>query len=434
MRNLMSQLLTKPSETLSCLQHSGEAFIFWNCLSTFSRQDVLKKNERTAEDTSFIQAVMFIEYANNYYKTKTQQQLQRETALRNLELCFQKPPYYYSGDDISRFSDSRGVPLLGQFSQADLEEYMHKATTSGSIDILPQIIVFSLPNGERYFILKEKIFSLILLLANDNRKLIKNSIVEDWLKDLKNYKQVKEMKDQKAYEKKLDYKVASFCPILDTVSKASFLAQLAAENTPAKNATTNITNIFDKGHLIPYSALLSLPREELVTDTRILLPFWYTIPIVSAIIAFFRRPRQPKPQRFVSPTIQRTEEQDILDNDKSSQAIDRKEAFKKAAKAVQKKLIREGSSLDIDISFYLEKWNRNLNPTLKNDLTEDINVLIRDYLRKTLRTLPATSFTLERIENLATSLADTPSLLKIRNRDALISYIECYMVKLVNKN
>ena len=428
MRNFMSQLMTKPADTITGLKHSGEAFIFWTCLCSFAKQDLDKKNELTAEDISFLQSLIFIEYANTYYKNKNQQNLQRETALKNLELCFQKPPFYFSGDDISRFTDSRGVPLLGQYSQKDLEEYMHTATTSGSFETLPEIIVFTLENGERYFINKKKIVPLIFSLASEIRVPVKNSVTEDWKQILKNFGQDKAMKDQKLFEKKLEEKTAFFSPVLYTILKASFLPQ-AINETPSKDLEGQDFNLIEKGKMVPLSRILMLSREELVTDTKILLPFWYTIPIISQIIAFFKRPRTEKTKN--NSTRIRKPESDIPETDKTTAPPKRKEEFKNAALEIKKKLIRKGSTLDLDLSYYLDKWNQNLNPNVKNDLTEDVNVLIRDYLRKTIRIMPVASFTLERIEVLATTLADTPSLMKIRNRDALIAYIQCYMVKIV---
>jgi hypothetical protein len=35
--------------------------------------------------------------------------------------------------------------------------------------------------------------------------------------------------------------------------------------------------------------LLMINRKDLLTDTRILLPFWYSIPALTLIISFFKR-------------------------------------------------------------------------------------------------------------------------------------------------
>ena len=65
------------------------------------------------------------------------------------------------------------------------------------------------------------------------------------------------------------------------------------------------------------------------------------------------------------------------------------------------------------------------------DLTDDVNSLIRDYIRKVLRTLHGSTFTRERIHNLATTLGNSACLSKIQEKEQLIMYIELYIVKLI---
>ena len=73
-----------------------------------------------------------------------------------------------------------------------------------------------------------------------------------------------------------------------------------------------------------------------------------------------------------------------------------------------------------------------LNKKLAMDLTEDVNSLIRDYIRKIVKTLHGSTFTMERVQNLAESLAKrTPALSKIPDQEQLIMYIELYIVKLI---
>lgn len=126
-KNYLTQFQTRPSESLSGMRHSGESFTFWSYLCSFIRQDYVKKAEKTPEEVALLQSVFITEYMNNYYKSKAQKDLQRETALKNLDLAFQKPPYFFDKEMITRFTDSRGVPLLGQYMETDLEEF-HKSS------------------------------------------------------------------------------------------------------------------------------------------------------------------------------------------------------------------------------------------------------------------------------------------------------------------
>ena len=52
-----------------------------------------------------------------------------------------------------------------------------------------------------------------------------------------------------------------------------------------------------------------------------------------------------------------------------------------AAASIEKILVPPDSSLDSELTSYLNEWNHLLDKEAKKNLTEDVNSLIRDYLR-----------------------------------------------------
>jgi len=174
-----------------------------------------------------------------------------------------------------------------------------------------------------------------------------------------------------------------------------------------------------------------LNRQELLTDTRIMLPFWFTIPILSSIFAFFNRPRRPKAKKANATTKEIEQDQDTSQKDARAARERRKAELKGAASYIERKLVPEGSTLKNELSATLDLWNRTLDAQIKDNLTEDVNSLVRDYIRRILKTLKASTFDLPRVENLATTLVDTPGLIKIKNRDALLAYVKLYILQLI---
>lgn len=431
-KNQLTQFQTRPSESQRALKHAGEAFLFFSYLCSFIRQDFSKKNDKTPEEITLIQAVYITEYLNNYYKNRAQADLQRETALKNLELCFQKPPYYYDMETISRFTDSRGVPLLGQYKNTDLDSFIKERTAESSSSMLPLLLVFKTANGNRYFLLKEKVVPLAVKLCNDSRKIIKDSLTREWFQLLCNYRQEDAMKNQGDFERKLETLCKASAPMLHALLTASFIPLLPLEAPGAESDVPNGFKMFDRGKLLPWSELLMLNRQELLTDTRIMLPFWYTIPILSSIVAFFRRPRAAKEQEK-RPQAQAIEELEAAPKGKSSKEIrdQRKTELRGAAQRLERKFVPEGSTLESELSAQLDLWNRTLNPQVKDNLTEDVNSLVRDYVRRIIKSIKASTFDAARVENLAQTLVDTPSLIKIKNRDALVGYVELYIIHLI---
>jgi len=429
-KNFFVQFQTRPSESLSALKHSGDIYLFWNSLGSFIRQDLAKKTEKTPEEHSLIQSVYITEYLNNHYKSKAQQDLKRKTALKNLELCFHKPPYFFDRDTIARFTDSRGVPLLGQYKSVDLEDFIKEKTGETNPDSLPDILVFKTDSGTRYFIMKDKIIPLIVRLCNDGRKTIKDTITREWYQLLTAYQQDPAMKNSQEFERKVVGHCKKLVPVLHALLNASFIPLLAMDPAFSGKDPSGGFKLFDHGRLLSLTDLLMLNRLELLTDARILLPFWYTIPILSSILAFIFRPKAAvKEKKTVKQSEPHKKEHEKVSHQNTKEK--RKQDLKQAVEQIKKDLVPEGSSLEAEIAEQLENWNRTLNMQMKENLTEDVNSLIRDYIRRIIRTIKAASFDLDRVENLAQTLVDTPNLAKIKNNDALLSYIKLYILQLI---
>jgi hypothetical protein len=434
-KNHLLQFQTRPSESLSAFRHSGDAFLFWSYLCSFIRQDFTKKAEKTPEENALLQAVFITEYLNNFYKSKAQQDLMRETALKNLELAFQKPPYFFDMETIQKFADSRGVPLLGQYRSADLESFIKEKTGDEHASSLPPLLVFKTDAGKRYFLLKEKVIPLVIRLCNEGRTAIKDALTREWFAVLRDFGQDDAMKSTAAFEKKIESLCKSSSPALFALLQASFIPLLALEDSSGAGESANGFRMFDHGRLLPLGALLMLDQKEILTDARILLPFWYTIPIVSSILAFFKRPRNAKkaPKKTAKKIAGQRDDEDEADarDEAHRAALQKKRELKDAVANIEKKMIPEDSTLEQELDTQLDLWNRHIDMGIKENLTEDVNSLIRDYMKKTIKTIRASTFDRARVENLASALVDTPSLQKVKNQDALHLYIQLYILQIL---
>ncbi len=430
-KNFFSQVVTKPTDTLESLKTSADAFYFWNQLCYFIRQDYEKVKDYTQEDISVLQAIQVTEIAITYFKTKVQQDQQRANALKALEQILGKPPYYFNNDAISRFVDSRGIPLLGQYSEQDLHDWLHDATTSLDKNNLPSLLVFKLETEQRFFIYKTKVIPLIVRLASDARDTISALIVKEWFSLLKDYDTVPAVKEQKLFEQRLEQAVRATSPVLYALLTSNFLPLVHYETRSSQEPVSEKINLFVNGKLIPYSELLMLNRQELLTDAKIMLPFWYTVPILSWLASLlFKKPKkknQPKKQ-VLEKTYSNTEEPS---ND--AHQTSRKNELKNAALEIEKKLVPAGSTLEEELKTNLHTWNKMLNKQSREHLTEDVNSLIRDYMRKVLRTIHGSSFTADRIRELSQTLINTPALQKIRDKKELDTYVQLFMIQLVKK-
>ncbi len=427
-KNFLIQFQTRPEEAQNAMKNGGDTYLLYNYLCSFIKQYLVKKNEKTSEEISLLQSVCVIEYFNNFFKGKIQQDLQRETALKNLSGCFQKSPYYFTMDDICRFTDSRGVPLLGQYQQQDLDAFLREKTTFREGESFAEILVFKDGSGTRYFVLKTKVEALIVRLSDSTRKVVKENITKLWYDQLCAYQNTPAMKNQNSFEILLEEECKKASPVLYGLLTASFISLLAHENFSEKKPTQEF-KIFSHGTLVPLSELFMLNRQELLTDVKILLPFWYTIPIISAIVAFFKKPKAPKK---VVPEDSGTTKLTINEPSQDKhEKNSRKTDLSYAVSRVEASLVPPNSSLENELKKVLGQWNMSLDAQAKKNLTEDVNSLIRDYMRRVIRTIRGSSFDIDRVRNLARTLTDIPGLQKIKNREALYVYVQLYILRIV---
>lgn len=440
LRDTLNHLLVRPFDAIRDMESSGDfIYPFWAYLCTQIKNDIKKKNDRLPEDMAALQAVMIVEVYNNYYKGKATREKEAETAFRNLELQLEKAPYFYTIDDIIRFTDTKGVPLLGQYTQEALEQFLKsKTTTSQTEDILPDLLIFQGHRGEKWFVKKSKMLVLCFKLIGEVRPKVKTAISQRWFRLMQNYESEPAMQDEEAFEQELWELTERLSPPLVALLDDKKLYLVHTELEKAENGIPENTRLFYKGTLVPLSELLLLKQRDLLTDVKVLLPFWYSLPIISSIIAFFKR-QSRKRKKLTKTSIVATTSNETEDADKADATAaavkqrDRRKELRDVALKAKGRLIPEGHTVDSYMEELLDRWNRIINIDAKNNLTEDVNSLIRDYLRRTIRSLKNAPFTADRISNLAEALVNTPNLQKLPAQESLKLYIQLYIVKLLTE-
>ena len=404
---------------------SSDYFYFWSQLCYFIRQDFEKVKDRTSEDTNILQSIAIVEIHMMNLKEKAAKEQYKEAALNELKLALSRPPYFYSMDTILKLKDSKGALLYGQYDEEDLKEFLKKLTTESVNSELPMLLVLKVESGNRYFIPKDKVFQLVIRLSNEAHDTIEKNITNKWFKVLSNYEKLPEMKDHRLFEKLLEKEVKDNSPVLYSLLNANFLTMLNYEFD--HNYEQSNFNIFSNGKLLPYSELLMLNSDSILSNAKTMLPFWYTIPIISWIIGFFAK----KPQQKNTSPKKEHDSENQNEGEKTNK-LSKKEAIAESAKEIIKTLIPEGSTIDRELDSYEKQWNKLITKDPHRQLTEDVNALIRDYMRKVIKTISASTFTIERVQSLAESLVKTPNLQRIKEEDSLFMYVQLYILRLVS--
>lgn len=437
-KNFFNAFVDRSDHSLETLSQTTESFYLWNQLCFFIKQDYEKIKDYTQEDLSCLQAVYITEVGANYFKNEAAENARKDGALKTLEAQLLRPPYYFTFDEITRFTDSKGLPLLGQYSEDELKEFLRRKTQEAPVQELPDLLVFKTYDGTRYFIFKSKVLQLILRLCADARDSVLEAIKSHWSEVLRAFDFLPEMKDQNLFEERLEKEIRIQSPILSALLHSSFLPLLSYDASGGDD--TSKISLFVNGQLLPYSEILLMSRQEILNNAKIMLPFWYSMPVISWIAKLLlRQPKdkrdkkqKTKAERYREEEAAKRKEDEATAMIAQNATVSKKVALREAARNAENALVPESSTLNRELDSYEKMWNHHIGAEAHNNLTEDVNSLIRDYIRKTIRTMKVESFTIKRIESLAESLMTAPGLQKISgDKDALLMYIKLYMVKLV---
>ncbi len=407
----------------------GEDYYIWNQALYYIRQDFEKIQDRTVEDTNILQAVQILELHSSYLKEKFQNEHKRAEAIKELEAALAKPPYFYSMPQILKFQDNNGRLLYGQYTEDDLKEFLQKMTTDGEANELPDLLVFKVESGTRYYVYKKKVSQVVVRLCNEAHDSIEKQIEDHWYEIMLDYERLPEMNNASEFEACLREMVEKNSPILHALLNANFMNILSYE--------TNEDNmdgfrLFVDGKLLPYSDLLMLRNSKIFSNAKSRLPFYYTLPIISWIMSLFSGKSKEKKKAVTNTVIEKNPFEEETKKADSGSKQTKTQALASNAKEIAKDLVPEGSTLDRELNYLTKQWNKMISKEAYNNLTEDVNSLIRDYTRRVVKTLSATSFTRERVENLAKTLVSTPNMQKIKEEKALTEYVVLYILRLVS--
>lgn len=417
----------------------GDDFFYWGQLCYHIKQDFAKIQDKTSEDVNILQAIEFSESYNSYLKNKMMEEQKKADALKALRANLKNSPYFFSMDQVLKFKDENGKLLYGIYSNDELKDFLVHSTTDSVDGKLPELLVFKVASGTRYYVYKSNILTLTVRLCNEAHNFIERKLEDRWYQVLTGYDKLAEMSDGQAFEKALEKEVAEGSPVLYALLNSAFMKVIPYD--VLEGTDMGGINIFEGNDLKPYSEMLMLNRHQILSNAKMRLPFWYTMPLISWICALFagngkkKKDKAAKGKKTTDTKIMSIDDALNLEDEKRDSKKENPKSKKEALAAQGKKLmgdfVPEGSTLDRELDFYCKQWNRMLSKEAYAQLTEDVNCLIRDYMRKVINTLSAQTFTADRIKSLSHTLLNIPSVSKIKDRDSLLHYVQLYILKLV---
>jgi hypothetical protein len=428
-QDVIDTIVNNPLDCVSSLESSGEStYLFWAYFCFQLKNDVGKKNEKLSGDIAAVQAAFIIEICNNLFKGRALRERARDNAFRVLEANMDKAPYYYPMDIIIKFTNDKGVTLLGQYSKKELENYIRRKITESENNEIPVWIMMLAGDDEKWFIKKGKLLPVVTQLLIDTRPLMLKAIDSRWKQLIRSYKNEPAMTNDGEFDKLLGSYVGTVSPVLRIFLEDSKLFWVYSEIDRTGGTIPLASRIFHNGELIPMSRLFGLKRKEILSSVKLSLPLWYSLPLISTIFAFFAKFKRRK-------KVSRRENQKTTDID-FEKTVDPQKKFARemvnSARAIELELVPSGKTLDEYLGEVESRWGKLLDKQARNNLVEDVNSLVRDHLHKALRVRKRGKLSEEDLRNLAEGLVKgTPSLKILKANKHLSLYMQLYMVKLL---
>jgi hypothetical protein len=461
LKDLINAAMTLPDQARRGITEPSESsFQFWTQLSSNIIKEFVAKKERSEDDHSYAQSSYILGYYCVYYKAQEQRKRDVESAFKLLETKLHKEPFVYTGGEILGFADEKGVPLTKKYSTQELNAHLKELTSGEESESLPEIVRLRAPDQKDYYMPRERIIQVFMTRKNALSTELKRYYKNAFYQALREDEKLSSMTTDELFERSVHDRTKERDPLFYGMLNYELLYLSASAANLSQSAAEEVNRIFhgrtDK--LIPLPDLLELERRELVADAKLRLPFWQAIPLLRFFWRLFRgkkRSRKSDAPRE-EPTQKVFGERGTTasagasssagsgpaggaaggsDGSAGGQARGKADsaAFKRRIRELQREYVGEGGSVDMTLSELAEKWNPLLDQTAKNNLIEDVNALVRDFLRRMRTGFRKTPPDRERIQSLASQLAQNDAFDKIKRREYLRRYLELYMLKLLGK-
>ncbi len=454
LNNILNDILLKPQKSASELFEPDDfSFKFWAHFANLILQDFKGKKDKTNQEIGYCQSAYLIGFYIVYQKGIIQKEIQKKSDLKDLNIQIKKPPYSFTIQDLYLFKDSIGNLYTKKYSKDFILEFLNENIQQGEDGKLPNIIQLKVKNDKEYYIQKDFIGPIFINKLYDVSNDLRLHFIDTWAENLEENKKLNSMDDDISFALELEEIIENRYPLLHSLLNPSLLYIIKEEADISVNTKESLNKIFDKKNKFkPLNIVLGLDRKELLKEARSTLPFWFSIPIIKQIVFLFKKlfnnsRNKPKRRGIISAIKQdiksstsslkskkqsQDNSQDINENAiKKSQFT--KIDYQKLINKLKSHFIEDGMTINLKLEELSEKWNPLFDEVSKENLIEDVNSLIRDFLRgfkKSFRKKPPDK---TRIHNLSKELVLKKALSSIKKKEYLTQYVEIYMLKYLNK-
>ena len=446
-------------------------FQFWSHFSSLIIKEFREKKDKLEREHGFSQAAYLIGFYNLYYKGTKQEKRDKELSFKQVEIGLRKSPFIFSFTDIMGFKDKSGFPLSRKIDRDELAQYLEKRTSAAAEQIIPDILKFNTSSDKYMFMNKEKYLSLTLRKIQEDSRELQSQYIDEWKDVLGNFRRLKMMNDRNLFIEDIALRVRNMDPVLMMLMKFDYIVLCLEETKPPREVYMETERLFNRGkdNFRSLDEIFRLDRKNLYNDAKSMLPIWKTLPIIgplahiikrifsgvkksaagikdpSDLVSSFHKTNPSGP--VVSKKHRKIEEnnaletfQEISDKPKALTATEKKKTsreqlarYRKAVAKLKDHYIGEKGNLNEALSTSINVWNPLMDGKAKKDLIEDVNSMIRDYIRGMKKGFAVKPPDVSRIRHFAEHLGENDAFDTIKKKEEFIRYMELYIVNILSK-
>ena len=461
-KEMINNIVTQRHQTMESLVQPTEfSFSFWTHLANAILKEFKDKTSKLERENTFCHAAYLIGFYAVYFNGLRRKEKESAQAFKTLDRKLHSEPYIFTVSEIAQFTDDKGIPLTNKYSRNELHAFIEKKTRPSEEDAIPNIVRLKTSDKHEYYICREVILPLSVKKTHEASRDLTKQYIETFIDAIDKSKKLPLMKTDQSFLTDIERKVKTDYALLSSLLNYDLLFLLLEELKPSAEVNGEVNRILDTQHrkIIQMDEVLRLSRRELINQARMRLPIWKTIPLLNKLFGFlgnFARGQnvtkrgKKKNRSGVVPSsysparteeVSTTSSTKVLGDDADTASSDgassdkRKkssgaEALKKAMAKLKVEYVGD-SNLSNSMKDLAEKWNPLVAQSANADLIEDVQSLIRDFLRKLKKSFLVRPPDAARIRTMAESLSMNKALDQIKRKDELIRYVELYMIKVL---
>jgi hypothetical protein len=444
-RQSLEDIATRPKKAATTLLTPSEfSFRFWNHLSNLIVQDLRGKTDKTESDQGVCQSAYILGYAVFHKKGAVQREQEWTTDRKNLEQQVRKAPFVFGFQDLYNLKDEKGATYISKHTNEFIHDFLREKTKPSPEEPVPYLVrAHAAAQKKDYFIQRDLLVPVFLKKMTEASEQLRKEYLDEWAAELKADRVPAVAKSDATFRRDVETRVKQGAPLLAALSNGALLFAAADATRIPDAARAELRKCFVVENILrPYDELLGLSRPMLLKDVRMYLPFWMTVPVLSGVLRVFRKmfkggkgPEEPTPQsasiiaRPVQAGAPKTVAPAAPGAARPSNARESLLRYKQSVQSLVSQYVPRGKTIDATLEELAEKWNPLYASEQKRNLVEDVNALVRDFLRPVRRTFLVRPPDVKRIHALAEQLSTSKSLAKIKKRDLLLRYLELYMIR-----